>query len=322
MSRRQTRGTRDARRSATTGPSVARRAFIGLAGGAAAAASLGVLAARRVRADEDTEEQTALQGVPRWSDAFKTGTVDVDGLPMHMAVSAAPRPDAGTLVLVHGLALSGTYMIPVAEELARDYRVYVPDFPGFGDSGKPDRILDVPGLADWLVAWMDAVGLERAMMLGNSFGCQIIVEAAARYPERVERAVLQGPTTPADERTWIWQFVRWRQNAPHNPPGMEQIADADYAKCGLVRALLTFEFSLRDALEEKLPRVPQPMLVVRGSEDPICRQGWAEQLAEGLPDGTLTVMPEVAHTLVYTSGPELAAVSRPFLDQNEGAAGG
>ncbi|WP_225880387.1 alpha/beta fold hydrolase [Anabaenopsis elenkinii] len=53
----------------------------------------------------------------------------IDGLAMHAWVSSQP-PDAPVVILVHGLVVSGSYMIPTAELLAPDYRVYVPDFPG------------------------------------------------------------------------------------------------------------------------------------------------------------------------------------------------
>ncbi|MCT7377970.1 alpha/beta fold hydrolase [Chelativorans salis] len=168
--------------------------------------------------------------------------------------------------------------------------------------------------ADALAAWMEAMDWGRAALLGNSFACQIIVDFAARYPHMVERAVLQGPTTPPDERSWLWQFIRWQQNSPFNPPEMEKVAGIDYAKCGIVRALATFEYSLRDRPEDKLHRVRTPALVVRGMKDPICDQGWAEQVAEGLPNGRLALIPDVARTLVFTAPEELVAVTRPFLD--------
>lgn len=250
------------------------------------------------------------------SPALREQVVLVDGLPMLTRLSVDPPPGAPPLVLVHGLALSGRYMVPTADLLARHYNVLMPDLPGFGDSGKPDRVLDVGGLADWLAAWMEAIGLERAMLLGNSFACQVIIDLAARYPHRVERAVLQGPTAPPDERTWLRQYRRWRENAPFSPPGMDAIASSDYEKCGLVRALKTFEFSLRDRPEDKLGHIRAPMLVVRGALDPIARQDWVEQVTDGLPDGRLIVIPAVAHTLVFTSPVELTGASRPFLDES------
>ena len=149
---------------------------------------------------------------------------DVNGLPMHSLVSLDPAPSrAPAVVLVHGSGLSGRYMVPTAGELTRDFRVYVPDLPGFGDSGKPAKVLDVSELADWLSDWMLAIRLERASLLGNSFGCQVIADLAARYPARVERAIIQGPTTPPEERSWFWQFVRWRQNQRFNPSSLGEV---------------------------------------------------------------------------------------------------
>lgn len=130
--------------------------------------------------------------------AFRHTRTHVRGLKIHSLVSSASLSvDAPVIVLVHGSGLSGRYMIPTAHQLATDCRVYVPDLPGFGDSDKPAKVFDVPELADWLVAWMPAIGLDRVALLGNSFGCQVIADLAARYPERVEAAVLQGPTTPS-----------------------------------------------------------------------------------------------------------------------------
>ena len=128
------------------------------------------------------------------------------------ALSCCRRP----VVLIHGLGLSGRYMLPVAERLARHVPVYLPDLPGFGDSAKPDRALDVPALADALAGWIEAMALAPVALLGNSFGCQIIADLAARHPVLVERAVLE-------ERTWLWQFVRWRQNQPYNPDSLSPI---------------------------------------------------------------------------------------------------
>lgn len=277
---------------------------------AAAALTWGALAPLHARAASPTPAP--------WRELWLT----VDGRRSFARVFDHAAPEGPPLVLVHGMALSGRYMLPTAGLFSTTHRVYVPDLPGFGDSDKPAHVLDVPALADALAGWMEAAGVVRADLLGNSFGCQIIADLAARHPERVRRTVLQGPTTPPDERSWFWQFVRWRQNAPNNPPEMEHIADGDYEKTGLVRALRTFQVSLDDRVEDKLPRVQAPSLVVRGSEDPICSQEWAEEVARRLPRGRLSVIPDVAHTLVYTAAPQLVEVSRPFLLESEPPAEG
>src|SRR5262249_17345979 len=57
----------------------------------------------------------------------------VNGRMMYARVSEAAAPaDRPTVVLVHGLGVSGTYMVPTAQRLAVDHAVYVPDLPGYG----------------------------------------------------------------------------------------------------------------------------------------------------------------------------------------------
>jgi 2-hydroxy-6-oxonona-2,4-dienedioate hydrolase len=252
---------------------------------------------------------------PRIGTLERTWT-DVQGFPIHARVSVDPvPPDAPIVVLVHGSGLSGRYMLPTAERLAPHYHVYMPDLPGFGDSGKPSRVLTVSELADALASWMETTGVDRPGLLGNSFGCQVIAELAVRHPERVERAVLQGPTTPSDERSWFWQFVRWRQNQRYNPRSLGPITYGDYRKCGLRRMFWSFQYQLKDRIEDKLARIQAPLLIVRGSEDPICNQRWCEELTRLAPCGRLVVIPGVAHTLVYTAPVELVRVTRPFFNE-------
>lgn len=253
---------------------------------------------------------------------FERREAVVGGRPMFYRQSAASG--CGELrswpevVLVHGLGLSGRYMLPVASHLAGHYPVFLPDLPGFGDSSPPPGVLDVAGLADALAEWIEVVGLERPALLGNSFGCQIIVELAARHGRLLDRAVLQGPTAPPEERTWVRQAVRWQQNQPFNPPALGPVTWGDYRKCGWWRLLRTFQLSLRDPIEAKLASVTCPALVVRGELDPICRRPWAEDVARRLPRGQLAEIPGVAHTLVYTAPAELCAAARPFLSAPSG----
>jgi 2-hydroxy-6-oxonona-2,4-dienedioate hydrolase len=252
---------------------------------------------------------------PAQADTIAARRILVDGQSMFFRYSVRSAAGWSPVVLVHGLGLSGRYMLPTAEYLAPHFPIYVPDLPGFGDSEKPVTTLDVPQLADALAAWITAVGLWRVALLGNSFGCQIIADLAARHPELVDRAVLQGPTTPPDERSWLRQFVRWRQNQPFNPDSLSPITWSDYRKCGYRRLFQTFRYQLKDPIEQKLPRIAAPVLVVRGQRDPICQLPWATQVADRLRQGRLVEIPAVAHTLVYTAPEQLATVTRQFLEE-------
>src|SRR5437763_528984 len=239
--------------------------------------------------------------------ATQVGEVAVQAV---VSASADCSDQMPPVILVHGLGLSHRYMMPLASELARDVDVYVPDQPGFGGSGHPERVLDMAGLADALQEWTRTLGLSRAAFLGNSQGCQIIAQIAGRHPAGGAAAILQGPTAPPNERTWFRQFVRWRQNGRYNPPSLDPVTWGEYKMAGYLRVLRTFQYSLDDHIEEQLPHMRQPTLIVCGEHDPICRTDWARQLASLLPRGEYAEIPGVAHTLCYTAPAQLAEITR------------
>ncbi|WP_240761713.1 alpha/beta fold hydrolase [Nitrosococcus wardiae] len=207
-----------------------------------------------------SDEEAVQNRLENLKKKFVSRWVEINNLLVHARVNTERGPgDALPVVLVHGLGLSSTYLLPTAAELARNHHVYAPDLPGFGLSAKPRHILDVQELGDALAAWIEAFGLEQVALLGNSFGCQIIIECIARHPEKIARAVLQGPTTPPSERSWFWQFVRWQQNS--NPKPMGEIAKQDYRACGIYRLLRTFQYSIRHRPEDLLSQIHIPVLV-------------------------------------------------------------
>ena len=252
-----------------------------------------------------------------------SGRVRVTNLSLHYR-ACVERAAIGSLpiVLVHGLGVASPSMVPVGEALAPHHPVYAPDLPGFGESGKPDRALTVDELADSLAGWMGAVRLERAAFLGNSFGCQVAVELAVRHPELVEWLVLQGPTMDPRARSMWHQVLRWLRNSSGEHPAQLPILVRSYAQCGIRRLLKTFRHALEDPIEEKLPRVRVPTLVVRGSRDPIVPQRWVEEVVRLLPMGRLAVIPGGPHTLVHNMPQDLARVVREYLDDVLAGRGG
>ncbi len=238
----------------------------------------------------------------------------VGGNKIHACVSVdTARDDLPIVVLVHGLSVSSRYMLPTARCLAPDYGVHAPDLPGFGKSDKPRRVLDVGELADALVGYMDVADIARAPMIANSLGCQIVVDVALRYPERLERGVLIGPTIDPSGRTVVQQFWRLVRDSLREPLPQQLVVLTDYLKAGPRRTLRTLQYAIADQVENKLSRVPHPMLVVRGARDPIVPQRWAEEFARRLPDGGLVVIPRAAHTVNYSAPAELVHAIRPFL---------
>jgi pimeloyl-ACP methyl ester carboxylesterase len=240
----------------------------------------------------------------------------VNGLRMHARVADEEAPaDAPAVVLVHGVGVSSRYLVPTAERLAPFYRVYAPDLPGFGRSERPPRLLDVPGLADALAGWMKAAGLPSAALLGNSMGCQVIVDLAVRRPKLVERAVLVGPTVDPAARSLMRQLGRGARDLFGEPVADWPPLAADYLIAGPLRTVRTLDLAVHDPVAEKLPRVRAPVLVVRGERDPIAPPDWAEEMVRLLPAGRLAVLPGAHHIPNDTDPDELVRVVRPFLEE-------
>jgi pimeloyl-ACP methyl ester carboxylesterase len=75
------------------------------------------------------------------------------------------------------------------------FSVLAVDLPGHGRSAGP-LLPTVEAQADWLVALLDAAGVQAAALVGHSMGSLICLDTAARYPERVERIALVGTAVP------------------------------------------------------------------------------------------------------------------------------
>ncbi|WP_175943662.1 alpha/beta fold hydrolase [Caballeronia sp. BCC1704] len=221
------------------------------------------------------------------------------------------------VVLVHGLVISSRYMEPLALAL-RDaidgLDVHAPDLPGFGESPTRQRALTVPELADALRLWLAARGIDKAVFIGNSFGCQILAEFAARFPGCVDKLVLQGPTVDRAARFLPAQMLRdWRNGRLERARSAAALGRIDYAKAGLLRAFATMRELVRDRIEDKLSRVHAPTLVVVGSRDPVVPLAWAREVTERLPHGELLVIEGGTHTLNYVYPHSMALAIRPFL---------
>jgi pimeloyl-ACP methyl ester carboxylesterase len=252
------------------------------------------------------------QDLPRGKLIGKRATVD--GVSMFYRISLDPVPaEQPPLVLVHGYIVSGRYLLPTARLLAPYYRVYVPDLPGFGNSGKPARALNVTDLADALAAWMQQLGLQRAVVLGQSFGCQVVTDLAARHPELVRSEILVDPTVNPHAQNFFLLAISWAAAMLQEPPSLIWTCFQSLLQTSLWRSIRTMQFMLADHIADRLPAIRIPVLVVCGSRDTIAPQQWCEEAAALLPDGELAVIKGGIHATNYDSPAALAQVIRSFL---------
>jgi 2-hydroxy-6-oxonona-2,4-dienedioate hydrolase len=218
------------------------------------------------------------------------------------------------VVLVHGFGVSGRYWHPLAKHLAPVRTVWVPDLPGHGESPGPVQALNVPELAAVLARWMEAVGIGRAVLAGNSLGCQTAAELAAHEPARVEALVLAGPTVDPRARSALAQAGRLALSAAVEHPAIYPRVLADYARAGPRRLVGELNHMLRHRIEDVLPRVAAPALVIRGAFDRVTPRRWAREVTRMLPHGRLTEIPLGGHAAHYSRAGRVASAILEFLD--------
>lgn len=248
---------------------------------------------------------------------FTWQTVRVDGNEIHYRVSGPI--DAPAMVHVHGFAISGTYLMPTAELLTDTFRTYVPDLPGFGRSPKPAQPLNIVELGACLNHFMDAVGIDRATVVGNSLGCAITVELIAVAPEKVERAVMVGLAGGPHNRPLakaVWQMAK---DGLSEPPKLMTVAAPDYLRFGPVRALRLFSEMTRYPASERFMAMPVPVMAVIGSQDPL-RPPWRRisKVMSVIPPGvTIVLFQGAAHAINFTHPRELAHLIRQYIAGEE-----
>jgi pimeloyl-ACP methyl ester carboxylesterase len=239
----------------------------------------------------------------------------LNGLPMfaRVNVDAAP-PGAIPVVHVHGFGISGSYLVPTAARLAAHYPTYVPDLPGYGRSHKPGRTLTIPELADALAGFLDLVGVERAVLLGNSMGCLVSIEFAHKYPQRIERAILVSPAGGPHNQPLARGLPQLALDGMRESPRLFAIAVPDYLRFGVLNAFRLFHAMSRYPTVDEFVRLTLPILIVVGVRDPLVSKERMKLALELRPNIRLVFYDGAAHAINYSHPVALASIVHAYLE--------
>ncbi|CAM3604522.1 alpha/beta fold hydrolase [Occultella aeris] len=220
------------------------------------------------------------------------------------------------LVHIHGFGISGAYLMPAARVLARHRINVVPDLPGYGRSTRRAHVLDIPALAEALLAILDALDIDRAVLIGNSMGCPIALEVAHGAPQRVERLVLVAPAGGVQNQPLSRGLRQLATDVARESPRMAPIALPDYLKYGPINGLRMFHKLTIFPSLERLLRAPVPTLAVLGGRDPLMPPP-ARVREIGRLAGehiTIALLKQAAHAANFSHPEELARLIELWLD--------
>jgi pimeloyl-ACP methyl ester carboxylesterase len=240
------------------------------------------------------------------------------------------RSGAGpVLLLLHGIAGSSRTWVPAMQLLRRNYTVIAPDFPGHGNSAKPLGDYSLGNQASGMRDFLHLLGIERATVIGQSFGGGVAMQFAYQFPERCERLVLVDAgglgrevswllrllTLPAAEyimpvvfpafaRTWgdsVSRFLRDRGFRSARSAEMwrsyRSLTEAENRQAFVrtMRAVIDPGGQSVSAMDRLYLAAQMPTLIVWGDQDRIIPLIHAHQAHEAIPGSRLEVMEGVGH---------------------------
>ncbi len=124
--------------------------------------------------------------------SFKTKTIPANGTQIHVRVGG----QGPAVILIHGFGDTGDMWARLGVDLARDHTVVVPDLRGMGLSDKPDKGYDKWSQAADMRAVLQALGIEKAAVVGHDIGTMVAYAYAARYRDLTERLVVMDAPVP------------------------------------------------------------------------------------------------------------------------------
>lgn len=217
------------------------------------------------------------------------------------------------LLFIHGIGMGHAVYNRFIETAHLECEVVCVDLPGFGDSPEPRDPLSIAGTADLLAVCIRRLHLGPLTPVGHSMGAQVAAELAARHPNLVERVVLIAPTVNRRERTVGKQTLRMLQDFANNSPIVLVKGLIAYIRTGPLWFVRKLHPTLEHRVEDVLPRILDPTLVLRGEDDPVSPRDWAREMTALLPDGELREIPDRGHEALIASGEPAARIMLDWL---------
>jgi 4,5:9,10-diseco-3-hydroxy-5,9,17-trioxoandrosta-1(10),2-diene-4-oate hydrolase len=272
--------------------------------------------------------------------------LDVNGWQVRFSSAGQVGP---ALILLHGLGASLESWWYNLETLGRQFRVYAPDLLYFGKSAKPPSVPTPEDFDRFVLGFMDAVGVERAVLLGHSMGGMISTKLVLDHPDRFAGLVLVSPAGFGRELVW-WLRLRTlfplNINTEGNPPpwlkefGLRQMfydprkVDDDFLEAVIQVAqtpglLPAYQNVIRvgvdwrgikpdvlQAVRDQAHRIETPTLVIWGKQDRILPVSHARVVGERIRHATVHLLDRCGHAPMIEHPEQFNALVTAFVREH------
>jgi len=238
------------------------------------------------------------------------------------------RAGAGTpTLLLHGWGASSDLFAATIRGLGDGFDLIAPDFPGFGATEEPPAAWSVSDYMNWTLALMDWLGVERANVVGHSFGGRVAIKLAALHPERVAKLVLADAAGIRPKRDWryharvrAFKLMRSLAQGRYTPQPLREWAGAqvasqgspDYkAASGTVRG--SFVRIVNEDLRDYLPRIQASTLLIWGDSDDDTPLADGQLMERMIPDAGLVIFEGAGHYAYLEQSARFCVIVRKFF---------
>lgn len=264
------------------------------------------------------------QPLEDWADRFAQGRfIDLDGQPTHYIEKGEGAP----VILLHGFFYDSYLWVSNIDVLAERFKVYALDLWGFGYSTREPMDYGYQLYSDQVSTFMDALGIQRASLVGQSMGGGTAIVFCLQHRERVDKLLLVGsggmphslPLAPKIiTLPWVGEFlfglstnaIRRKNLGDFMIHNKELLAESyvenvtrfhkikDTTECLLTIFRKQFFFSLSDEIH-RLAKLDVPILIVWGREDKSIPLRIGEEMHRILEGSRLEIIDEAGHVPNY-----------------------
>jgi pimeloyl-ACP methyl ester carboxylesterase len=249
----------------------------------------------------------------------KEGRVEVDGVSVRY-FDSHPGRGGEAMVLVHGLGGHAESWSAVMPKLSRSTRVLAPDLVGFGGTEAPPEGMSLSSLTKYTGGFLDAMGIRRAVLVGNSLGGAVAIKYAARNPERVERLFLlnsaglldHAPSSlEPDDREEAREL--WRITAGTRSPLPNFFLDDMVRRTKTPARRAYLRSGEPTDVRDDLSKIEAPTTIIWGAKDGLIPTSHGEEMRNAIPGAEFIVLPEAAHVPQIQTPEEVVSIIRGRL---------